>query len=193
MLPEHILSSTPVVGSYFEPDSKQAGMLFDFEMGGIAIQDPSQGLLYQLWVCWYTRNGEIRVRPASGSGTGTLIAVEPGVRRLSFSFDRNMQPAVAWELTDRVKFRWFDSTVPGFTISEYVGGRTPRVYHDDKRAISTATSDVLLAYLKDDQLIAREQRDRYLVEYVLRAGLPDTLRLNRVGMTTQNRIQFELR
>lgn len=193
MLPDHVLSTRVIRGEYIEPDSKQAGMLFDYEMGGIAVQDPSQGLEYQLWYCWYTRNNQIRVRPASGAGDGILIATEPGVRRLSFSFDRNMQPAVAWELADRVRFRWFDSTVPGFTTTEYLGARTPRVYHDDKRAISVATSDVLLAYLLDDKLVVREQRDRYLVEYIMRTGLSDTLRLNRMGMTRQNRIQFELR
>lgn len=193
MLPSDVLSTRPVVSSLLLPDGRQGGMLHDFEMGGVALNDGSQGIELQLWVCWVDRSDNVRVRALGGTGAGTILFNQPGIIRLSFSFDSNMQPAVAYEIDEEVRFYWFDSVSSGYVTTTYAGARTPRVTHDDKRDFEAVKSDVLLVYLRDDGLYQRKQRDRYLIEYTLETGLPRTLRLANLGMGTNYRVHFEMR
>ena len=193
MLPDDVLSTRPIVSGLLLPDGRQGGMLYDFEMGGVALNDGSQGIELQLWVCWVDRSDNVRVRAFGGSGPGTVLFNQPGIIRLSFSFDSNMQPAVAYEIDDEVRFFWYDSVSAGYITTTYAGARTPRVTHDDKRDFEAAKSDVLLVYLRDDGLYHRKQRDRYLVEYTLETNLPRTLRLANLGMGTNYRLHFEMR
>lgn len=193
MLPDDVLSTIPVVSSLLLPDGRQGGMLYDFEMGGVALNDGSEGIELQLWVCWVDRSNNVRVRAMAGSGAGTVLFNQPGIIRVSFSFDSNMQPAVAYEIGDEVRFFWFDSVSAGYVTTTYADARTPRVVHDDKRDFAASKSDVILAYLRGNSLYFRQQRDRYLVEYPLEAGLPKTLRLANLGMGTNYRLHFEMR
>ena len=193
MLPDSVLSSLVVPGSYRESSDPVTGMLYDFELGGGAINDGALGLEYQTWACWYDRSNNVRVAPLSALASSVILFNVAGVKRLSFSFDSNMQPAVAYETSSGVFFYWFDSAAPGYVTTSYPGARTPRVTHDDKRDFESGKSDVLLTYLLDDELVYRQQRDRYLVAYTLRTGLPRSLRLVRAGMNTKYRVQFELR
>ncbi len=48
--------------------------------------------------------------------------------------------------------------------------RTPRCTHDDKRPRQSPVADIVLAYLRGGALYARQQRDRYQVEYLLDPG-----------------------
>lgn len=193
MLPDDVLSTRPIVGNLLLPDGRQGGMLHDFEMGGVALNDGTQGIELQLWVCWVDRADNVRVRAYSGSGPGTILFNQPGILRVSFSFDSNMQPAVAYEIDEEVRFFWYDSVSSGYVTTTYAGARTPRVVHDDKRDFEANKSDVILAYLRGDGLYHRKQRDRYLVEYTLETGLPRTLRLANLGMGTNYRVHFEMR
>lgn len=193
MLPDDVLSTRPVVSSLLLPDGRQGGMLHDFEMGGVALNDGTQGIDLQLWVCWVDRAWDVRVRPYAGAGPGTVLFNQPGIIRLSFSFDSNMQPAVAYEIDEEVRFFWYDSISAGYTTTTYAGARTPRVVHDDKRDYEADKSDVLLVYLRDDGLHQRKQRDRYTIEYTLETSLPRTLRLANLAMGANYRIHFEMR
>lgn len=193
MLPDDVLSTRPVPSGLVLPDGRQGGMLYDFEMGGAALNDGTQGIELQLWMCWVDRFDDVRVRAYSGTGPGTVLFNQPGIIRLSLSFDNNMQPAIAYEIDEEVRFYWFDSVSSGYVTTTYAGARTPRVTHDDKREFEAAKSDVLLVYLRDSTLYHRKQRDRYLIEYPLETALPKTLRLVNVGMGTNYRIHFEMR
>ena len=192
MFPDSVLSSRTLDGA-FEYLETHPGRLYDYEYSGVALNDGTQGLEVQYWVCWANRQGEIRVKPVTEPGNGTLLITAVGVTRLSFSFDRNMQPAVAYELGGAVYFYWFNSVTGAYTTTVYAGGRTPRVCHDDRRASAADRSDVVLVYLKEDQLVYRVQRDRYLTEHILRSGLPRTMKLVNLGMNRRFRVQIEAR
>lgn len=192
MFPESALSAYAIHAGY-EHEDFTPGKLYDYELAGVALNDGSQGLQVQYWVCWVTRSGEVRVRPKDASGNGTLLFTQSGIDRISFSFDRNMQPAVAYEVGGEVRFRWFDSTAAGYTTSVYPSARTPRVVHDDTRPAAADRSDVVITYLRNDQLLYRVQRERYLTEHVLREGLSQSLRLVQMGMNRRFRVQIEAR
>lgn len=193
-LPGNTSSSTPVYGPLLYPDNLVTDGLRDFEMGGVALNDPSQGLQFQAWTCWAVEASggwEIRIMPLEG-GTETTLLTVPDVQALSFSFDRNMNPTVAWMEAGVCKLWWYDSTIPGFTTSTFAGATQPRLAHDDKRENASARSDVILGYVRDGNLYYRQQRDRYTVERLLAEDV-GTRQLRNIGMNTRLRFQFEMR
>lgn len=191
MIPENRLSTSPVLADYLDPDDRFDDPLIDYEMGGIALNDASMGLNYQVWIAIYD-GAAIRVKPQGASGLGTVVVTADGIEWIGFSFDRNMQPAVAYVIGTTTYFLWYDTVTHTYATTTYAGARTPRVTHDDKRDTSINTSDVLLFYLVGGELRYRQQRDRYAVERVLTTGLSTGSAIARVGMTTANRLQIEV-
>lgn len=196
MLPSNAPSSFPIPGIFLSPDDRVPSSLVDYERGGSDLSDASNGLDVQDWVCWY-ENLEVRVSPVDG--VRTVLFTRAGINHLSFGFDQNMRPTVAFIEEYTTYLRWYDSTVPGFVFTNFGTGITsPRVAMDDRRSASSATSDVIFAYIRFDAgtnshaLCYRQQRDRYTVERVLRTGLSSKTRLKNIGMASNLRFQFEL-
>lgn len=193
MMPENLLSTTPVPGEFLAPDGRGFTPLEDRELGGVAHQDPSQGLMLKEWRAWIDAAGNIYVQPVDGSQPALLITTGAvGSDYISLSFDRNMRVVVAWRRVNIVYLYWYDSLIEAYRTSELSGIRTPRLTHDDKRERAGNSSDVLFFYLKDTKLCMRMQRDRYGVEYEL-ANVEFDHALYRVGMSNKNRLQIEVR
>lgn len=196
MLPTNAPSTFPIPGLFLSPDDRVPSSLMDYERGGIAISDPSLGLDVQDWVCWY-ESLEVRLSPLEGARE--VLFTRAGINHLSFSFDQNMRPVVAFTEGDTTSLWWYDGTVPGFVFTSFgTGIISPRVAIDDRRVASASTSDVIFAYIRYDAgttsyaLCYRQQRDRYEVERVLRTGLSSKTRLKNIGMASNLRFQFEL-
>lgn len=193
-LPGNVASSQAVYAPLLFPDNLVTDGLRDYELGGVALNDPSQGLEAQAWTCWAVQSlagFEIRVSWLDGSNESTLLTV-PDVEALSFAFDRNMNPAVAWMEDGVCKLWWFDSTISGYTITTFAGATQPRLGLDDKREGASARSDVILGYVRGSSLYYRQQRDRYTVERLLVADV-GARQLRNIGMNSRLRFQFELR
>lgn len=196
MLPSNAPATFPIPGLFLSPDDRVPSTVMDYERGGSGLSDPSNGLDVQDWVCWY-ENLEVRISPVDG--VRTVLFTRAGINHLSFSFDQNMRPTVAFIEDDTTYLWWYDSTVPGFVFTNFGTGITsPRVAMDDRRSASSSTSDVIFAYIRFDAgtnsyaLCYRQQRDRYTVERVLRTGLSSKTRLKNIGMASNLRFQFEL-
>jgi len=193
MMPGNTLSTTPVPGEFLAPDGRGFTPLEDRELGGVAHQDPSQGLMFKEWRAWIDDLGAIRVQPLDLSQPALLITTGAvGSTYISLAFDRNMRVTVAWRKVNTVYLYWYDSLIEAYRTSEFSGIRTPRLTHDDKRQRAGSSSDVLFFYLRDTHLCMRMQRDRYTIEYVL-GTVELTHSLYRVGMTNKQRIQIEVR
>lgn len=188
MIPENRLSSKPVISAY--TDSFYLGSLLKaVEWGGVALNDPSQGLLVKPWTVEYKfQSGNVVVSAADVPET--VLFTRPDVSEVSLAFDRNMQPVVAFVQDGQAKLYFYDSLLPGYRFLETELGdaKNPRVTHDDKRNTQSASADVILAYVVGDSLRYRQQRDRYLIERTLmNAGV---IRLVHVGMNAKMRLQF---
>lgn len=91
----------------------------------------------------------------------------PGVRYVSGGFDRGMNIALAYETSDgKSYFYWFDTVPNQYVTTEYTGISNILACHDDVRDSASSTSDMILTYEKSGSIYWREQRDRYLVEYL---------------------------
>jgi hypothetical protein len=190
MFPNNELSDVPVASQLLPPDNQRSSDLEDFEDGGVGIQNPSAGVSGHVWRC-YMSDSDVMLQRVGLSPQ--LLFNQPGVRELAFAFDQNMRHNVAYRLADgRIYLRWFDSVASGYVVTDMGLGKNPRMALDDKRIAQSAASDVVLAYIRDGQVLYRLQRDRYGVEYVAAFGLASNLRLTNIGMGTNWRFHFIL-
>lgn len=185
MMPGNVLSTEPINAAFSGARALAVTGLIDYEDGGIAIQDPSEGSQYQRW----------RGRLLGSDIILDAPEVEPfsvysgeGITEFSFTFDQNMRPAVAFVQDGVAKLWWFDSVPGQQVITEYPGAVTPRVILDDKRFTQTSNSDVILGYVRDGALYYRQQRDRFTIERLLDAG--PHVGLVKIGFNVQLRLQY---
>jgi hypothetical protein len=192
MLPQNAVSSVAVPSTFLSPDNTASNRLIDIERGGIALNDPSQGLNVQDWTCFIAANGtDVQVKPDSGSPI-TLLS-QGGIEELAFTFDQNMRPCVAYRVADIAYLRWFDSVSQTFAVTAFAATRNPKLALDDKRITQIAVnSDIIFAYMRGNIVYYRQQRDRFQIERLVRSGVPDGLALVRIGMGQNLRFQFEI-
>lgn len=190
MLPQNQASALAVASALLPPDNTVSSPIEDFELGGVAVQDTTQGLQSYVWRCWLD---DINVRLQRTGAAATTLFSASNVTALSLAFDQNMRPAVAYMLNDGVlRLRWYDTVIEAYVTSTFGTGRNPRLTLDDKRIEQAANSDIIFAYIRDTNLCYRQQRDRYTVERVLKNDVPDTTKLKNIGMGTNLRLHFEL-
>ena len=187
MIPGGRLSTTPIPAPLVLA-SPQPSARVSRHRGGINLQDSSQGLNVQTWVC-ETNGTNVTLRgetvPQTTLFTGT------GITEVSLAFDQNMNPFVAFVDAGGPKFRWFDPQIPGIVITSLpAGSQTPRCCLDDGRVSQLPNGDIILAYVRAGILYYRQQRDRFLIEYQLASGLFAPLRS--VAMNRALRLQFHI-
>lgn len=175
-------------GHHLTPDDVPYDRLLDFELGGVAVSDPSQGLLGYTWSCRAVGDS-IQLRRGADSWAELTTFHTP--YELGFTFDQNMRPLVALATRDKhLSLYWYDPVAAGYVVTAIGHGRSPRMTMDDKRPFAGAQSDALLAYIKGKQLVYRMQRDRFLVEYPVLGDVPGHAKLKHFGMCDNLRVQF---
>ncbi len=193
MMPGNVLSTTPVPARFSGARSGATSRTVDYEDGGIAIQNPSEGLLYQRWRARLFNAGkdDAFVMLDAREVPEFVWLTVPRMTEISFSFDANMQPAVAYVADGQAYLNWYDSTLPGYTTTTLASDvTTPRVTLDDKRFLGSEgyqRSDVILGYVRGGNLYYRQQRERYTVERLLKTGVTPLIK---IGFTRQLRLQF---
>ncbi len=190
-LPDGVLSSRPVSSPFLGGRTQLVRAIEDFETGGIALQDPSRGLQYQTWRARIVKHNTQIVLDAEQVPANVFITGN-NLTEVSLTFDRNMRPAIAYVEDGMAKLYWYDAIQSAPVTTSYPGIITPRVSLDDKRPLQSAVSDVIFAYLKNNGLYYRQQRDRYQQEYLLQANI-NSPGLIKIGMNRQLRLQFLLR
>lgn len=188
MIPDNALSTFPVVAGFVERVSRRTLPLVDYEVGGVALGDASQGLLVREWRVQVL--GPDVVIDYDG-GAQQVMFSRPNITEVALAFDQNMRPYIAF-VQDGTAWLWWFDTVPGAMVfSSFVGAVTPRLATDEKRPLQLANSDVILAYVRAGGLYFRMQRERFQTEHLLASGVNATLVA--IGMNRSNRLQFRLR
>lgn len=187
-IPAGRLSSEPVEGRYIGAAALTSSDLLDYEDGGIGIQDPSEGLDYQVWSARVLNGGTGIGLSADNTPEFTLIEGED-ITHVALAFDSNMRPVVAFVEAWVPKLYWYDTQAGENVVTEFLGIQHPRLTTDDKRPLQSGSRDVIFAYQREGGLYYRQQRDRYQTEYLLQENAPGVLK--KVGMTNRLRLQFE--
>lgn len=191
MIPEQRLSTSPILSSYFYPYNQHVWDNGDWDWGGIAALDNSQGLQVQAWRSEYTNNS-IRIIASTTEEVITTVT-RSGIINHSFAFDQNMRWQLVYTLASgAVEHVWYDSAVADYVTTIYDNGEySPRLVLDDSRAPQIPASDDLLFYMRDGALYFRAQRDRFTIEYFLVQGDNPKAALRNVGMNNKWRLQFQ--
>ncbi|MGH8237837.1 MAG: IPT/TIG domain-containing protein [Steroidobacteraceae bacterium] len=193
MLPQNVLSTVPVVSAFLPPRNVEKLPLIDYELGGVAIQNPLQGLRVQTWTGEVIGSNVVLSAPLVAPVT---IFTQASITEFQFTFDQNMQPFVAYMLNGvTARFRWFDTTISQFvTTTLPTGSYSLRCSLDDKRqnaGIISGQSDVVLTYFRAGTLYFRMQRDRYTIEYTLKTGYGAHV-IGAFGMNLKFRLQWQI-
>lgn len=194
MIPGNRLSSKFIPGAFIH--FAGFGLPFeDVEWGGVALNDPSQGIELKPWKLRYdVETGDVLI--GAGDVPEAVLFNRPNISQVSLAFDRNMSPVVAFTQAGQAKMYYFDDLVNDWVFEEALlaDAIDPRVTHDDKRTSQNAISDVIVAYSRGGILRYRQQRDRYTVEYTPPIGPGGSplacARLYYAGMNEHQRLQF---
>ena len=173
MIPDNTPATPSHIGGFEVPVKTLSveDKFIDWEMGGIALNDPSEGLRVQLWtfklvVDELTGDSTVSVEAPSVPKVTLFSGVDVG--EIAGAFDQNMNPVVAYMESGAPKLWWWDPTASAMVHTSLPAGCYDlRVSLDDKRRFNVAESDVILSYVRGGSLYYRYQRDRYLVEYLL--------------------------
>lgn len=187
MLPDGVLSTSPVISNSIYPRSSSKSDLTDTDFGPVNISDASQGLMAKVWKGSYIGN---QVVYSADGVTGYVVTTIPNIKELSITFDQSGRPCFAyWDGTYSYLY-WYDTVSSQFeTLQLPNNSYNPRVVLDDKRIFNLANSDVLLCYLRGSSLYIRYQRERYATEHLL-GSVGGMAKLVNIGMSNKNRIQF---
>ena len=176
-------------------DATPEGMLQAYEMGGVALNDSTQGLNLKLWELNLLRSEEEDGDDSvvlSSPGFSAVVFTGTGITEIDLAFDQNMETFITYVQNGQCRFRWYDATIPGIvTVDLPAGCRTPRCCLDDHRDYQTGASDIVLMYMRGSYLYMRKQRERFLVEYTIKEVGPEA-ELVYVAMNTHWRLQWEI-
>lgn len=184
MIPDGKLSTVPVAAEFLTPLRRSSHT--DYEWGGVALRDTSQGLQKYMWVSEY-RNGVLYL--SNGVDAPVPVVTSSGITHHSFAFDQNMNPCVVYNKGSQTWFYWYNSLIgeqETMLLDEYM--EYPQVSLDDHRPQQTGNSDIILAYTREDNLYYRLQRERYLQEHFLETS--PRMRLTQIGMTKNLRFRW---
>lgn len=197
-MPQNVLSDPTQYALFQYPDNIPVGPLFDYQYGGIALSDPTQGLMFQVWQVHYIISTGVVYLTNEVSSTPQIMFTRLGITHISLTFDQNMHPCIAFQVGNQSTFWFFDSVSSSQIFFDLpFGAITPCCSLDDKRKVSinAGISDVLLSYILLDTLYLRMQRDRYLIQYPLVTDLSTHVlapSLGKIGMNIINRFQFQV-
>lgn len=191
-IPQGGFSSLPITSPLLSPDSlPRLDTRVDFERGGVALNDPTQGYNVRDWQAG-TNGFDVWVCPYPEQSPRTVFYTGSGITEVTLAFDQNMAATLAWVENGLVKLRWYDSQTASWTVTTYPGARTPMLTLDDKREVANATNDIIFAYIREGNVCYREQRSRFSTEIVLGPVPGASSRLVQLGMGMNNRLQVKV-
>jgi hypothetical protein len=162
---------TPSIpGNYTNRVKTATELLVGFEMGSLALQNPTGGLLQQLWMVVCADGKNIYVQAPNNPTSPIFILQDQNITEVDLAFDQNMFPFVTYVSNSLIKFYWYDPVSQQFVVSTILElAQSPRCTLDDKRAFNVSNSDIVLLYVNmlTEQLCYRIQRERYATEHVI--------------------------
>lgn len=191
MIPEDRFSSVTFSGKLLNPFSMNR--LTSQCWGPIHIQDPSEGLLYQIWTAVVV-NFSVYIEAANTPRT-LLFTRGSEIQNISVAFDQNGRPCIAFQQSLNSYLYWFDPVPNDYVFYEIPdNAKSPCVTLDDARPLNLSNSDVILAYVRADTIMYRIERERFQTEYIPEIGSSgQTVNadiLYYVGMNAHNRLEF---
>lgn len=182
MIPNNVLIATDEYVRLTEPESLKKSGLIDYERGGVALGNSSEGLNSYNWTLTVKDKYKAML---SREGQGEVQVYEYPSRPIdiAFCFDQSMNVVLAWQDTNFNLFlRRYSTSLNAFSVVPFGLGKCPRLTLDEKRPEFIGNSDVIFAYISNKSLIYRVQREGYNIEHVVEDDMLGSQRLARIGL-----------
>ncbi len=196
-IPQGRMSTTVIDGVFRPPEDRAFSQSTSYERGPIAIEDTSEGLLYQNWtMTWNPATDELTATPET-TGSPVIVGTVVGLISVSFTFDQNGRISYTYTTAVSSFLFWYDTSL-GMTVTTDLGADaiTPALTLDDKRDTQSIANDMLLWYTKLNgstyDLFMLLQRERFLNEYLMASGLEHQY-IRNIGITDKFRLQLVLK
>lgn len=98
----------------------------------------------------------------------TDIQEDAPITELDFTFDQNMNPCIVYVSDGISKMYWYSPVEEEQVTTVWEGIYSPRISLDDKRKSRIPYSDIIFAYMRDNNLYYRLQRERYITEHLIK-------------------------
>jgi len=164
-----------------------------YSYGGIALNNASEGLMYQKWKAHVNIEGKIFIgNEAEGYVSSSPFAVM-GQGRVSLGFDNNMAPIIGLQTANQFLIRYFETLTQQYETKTITGTRCGMLTIDDPRDGTEAWRDVVAIYIRnsDNMLCYRLFRERYDVENEVMV-IDELQTLYKIGMTVERSFRFQL-
>lgn len=194
MIPQGRLSTRPVIGELI--GARASGLLtptFDLSDGGIALNDGTEGLLYQTWSCTAKPDG---IYIKADNATEQKVIDIPNVSECSLCFDANMDYLIAYTANGESVIDWFSGSAGG-RVQTSIDGSNLKLIFDEPRTGVESPGEALLFYVREGELFCRRQTNRFIDEYSLGGSIEsegqlyEIEQLLRVAHANNFRLHFE--
>lgn len=170
---------TTILSPIAKPRNEYYGLHKSKTYGGVAIGDTSEPLYKYIWDGEYDKDtGSFSFwRRDLGKNTKTTVFEgKKDILSIDFCFDQNMRAFITYEQNYQSYYWHFNaenSTYDEVILENTV--RFPRCCLFTAQPYSIPDSDVIIAYIKNNKLLFRVQRERFLKEYLIKEDTKKTL------------------
>lgn len=177
------------VASFVPPRNQYYPLDVGYSLGGVAINDTSQGLASHVWKS-FLRGNDICVQ-REGLAEYEVVATLEGVIQLDLAFDQTMRPFVCFSTSEKSGYIHFNPLNSVYEIIDLPSDvRYPCCSLD--YTDNSSISDIYMAYTRGGVLYYRLQRERYLIEHSI-ASVPVKSLVWRIGATVDGRFAYQWR
>lgn len=182
MIPYNTLVLTDRYTRLVEPESLKKTGLVDYEKGGVALGDSSEGLNKYNWELNVVSNTKAMLH-REGITPIQVFTYPSKPLDVAFCFDQSMNVVLAWQDKDfNLYLRRYNSATNSFQVLNLGIGKCPRLTLDEKRSEFISNSDVILAYITNKSLVYRVQREGFNTIHVVEEEMLASQRLARIGV-----------
>lgn len=195
---QNIITDGLSVSDFLYPRSKEYGVNESYEMGGVELFNPTQGLNTHIWHAWTEFNKEngnsiiFIKRDDLADNDKIAFLSDKKISEIDLTFDQNMNPCLVYVSDNTPKLYFYDARLGEYSTIVLQGVQQPKISLDDKRDFSISQSNIVLAYMRGKSLYMRLQKDRFMIEYHLKTFECRRI-LWRIGMGNASRFLFFVR
>ena len=186
------ISSVPVPLPWGSRVNNRSNLRIDYETGGASVGTASSSSAFE----WVAETDGSSVSIYREGVSPVVVMSDVDITEVNLAFDQTMNPHIAYVAGGVAKWRYWDTLASSYQTMILTDCRTPRCCSDEKTVEFSGDRDVVLAYLREDKLYLRLQRDRFTVEYEkipeeeTHEPITETTRLVTVAMNTGRRLQW---
>ena len=179
-----------------DPRNEFYGLHKSKTYGGVAIGDTSEPLNKYIWDGEYDKDtGSFSFwRRDLGKNTKTTVFEgKKDILSIDFCFDQNMRAFISYEQNYQSYYWHFNAENSTYDEVKLENAtRFPRCCLYTAQPYSIPDSDVIIAYIRNNKLLFRVQRERFLKEYLIKEDPKKTM-LWKFWFSSDGRVIFQWR